>query len=114
MGFWSFVRSLFLFKWLFGGRRNESLRQPGQIVNHRNNNHTSDDIHSFGDVYRDGGYRHDSRNDYAHEDFDCIHEDFDYAHEDFEDDLDSGMFDDYMDSDRFDDDHDSRMFDDDF
>lgn len=107
MGFWSFVRSLFLFKWLFGGRRREALRQPGQIVSHSNNYHTSDDIHSFGDVYRDGGYRNDSRNDYAHEDFDCIHEDF-------EDDLDSGMFDDYVDSDRFDDDHDSRMFDDDF
>lgn len=73
MGFWSFIRDMQVFDWLFGHRKKESFWEQRQRKNQRyaNQNHHND--------YRDG-YNSYGINDYAQQDFD--------------DDLDSGMFDD--------------------
>lgn len=74
MGFWSFIRDMFVFDWLFGHHKKGSFGEHQRKNNHHADNSYSGDRHSSG--Y--GGY---SRNDYAQQDFD--------------DDLDSGVFDDF-------------------
>jgi len=71
MGFWSYIKDMFVFDWLFGHRKKESLWEQPQQESQRYDSHSSHD---------DGGYSHYHHNDYAQQDFD--------------DDLDSGMFDD--------------------
>ena len=74
MGFWSFMRDMFVLDWLFGHHKKESFGERSQSENHRYTGYShSGDYHS-------GGYGGYSRNDYAQQDFD--------------DDLDAGMFDD--------------------
>lgn len=73
MGFWSFMRDIFVFDWLFGHHKKESFWE-----HQRENNHYSE--HSLNDDCCSSGYVGYSHNDYAQQDFD--------------DDLDSGMFDD--------------------
>lgn len=70
MSFWSFMRDMFVFDWLFGHHhKKESFWERSQRENQRYACHSHD-------RYREcGGY---SNNDYAQQDFD--------------DDLDSGMF----------------------
>lgn len=74
MGFWSFMRDMFVFDWLFGRHhKKESFWERNQRENQRyTNNYHHDDYNS--------GYGSLSHNDYAQQDFD--------------DDLDAGMFDD--------------------
>lgn len=74
MGFWSFIRDMFVFDWLFGHRKKESFWERSQREQQRFDNK------SFHDEYSDRSYNHYHHNDYAQQDFD--------------DDLDSGMFDD--------------------
>ena len=75
MGFWSFMRDMFVFDWLFGHHKKGSCGE-----HQRGNNHYAD--HSYSDDYYSNGYGgYNSHNDYAQQDFD--------------DDLDSGMFDDF-------------------
>ncbi len=73
MGFWSFMRDMFVFDWLFGHRKKESFW--GQ--NRRENPYIND---SHDDYHSSSGNNHCSNNDYFQLDFD--------------DDLDSGMCDD--------------------
>lgn len=73
MGFWGFMRDMFVFDWLFGHRKKESFWERSQRENQRyTDNHHHDDYN--------GGYNNHINNDYAQQDFD--------------DDLDAGMFDD--------------------
>ncbi|HJE39852.1 MAG TPA: hypothetical protein K8V47_08870 [Candidatus Amulumruptor caecigallinarius] len=72
MGFWSFIRDMFVFDWLFGHRKKDFGSHHQNDCRHNNYSH-NDDYHST----NYGGYH---RNDYAQQDFD--------------DDLESGMFDD--------------------
>lgn len=74
MDFWSFMRDMFVFDWLFGHRKKESLRERRQREGRRHDNYSSRN------EYRGRGYSNCRHNDYAQQDFD--------------DDLDSGMFDD--------------------
>lgn len=74
MGFWSFIRDLFVLDWLFGHHNKESFREQRQRKRQRH------DSHSSLDEYGGSGYGHYQHNDYAQQDFD--------------DDLDSGMYDD--------------------
>ncbi len=69
MGFWSFMRDMMVFDWLFGHRKKESFWEQRQGESQRYANHNRHD-----------DYRNYSNNDYVQQDFD--------------DDLDSGMFDD--------------------
>lgn len=74
MGFWSFMRDIFVFDWIFGHRKKESLWEGSRKESQRY------DSHSSCDEYGGGGYSRYHYNDYAQQDFD--------------DDLDSGVFDD--------------------
>lgn len=74
MDFWSFIRDIFVFDWMFGHRKKESFLEQRQRDSQRY------DRQSSLDEYGGGGYSHYHHNDYAQQDFD--------------DDLDSGMFDD--------------------
>lgn len=74
MGFWSFIRDLFVLDWLFGHHKKESFREQRQRKSQRY------DSHSSLDEYGSGGYGYYHHNDYAQQDFD--------------DDLDSDMYDD--------------------
>lgn len=74
MGFWSFMRDMVVFDWLFGNRTKESFWERSQ----RENNHYTD--YSHDDVFHSNEYGGYSHNDYAQPDFD--------------DDLDSAMLDD--------------------
>ena len=74
MGFWSFIRDMVVFDWLFGHRKKESFGERSHNENHRYTDY------SHNDDYDSGRYGSCSRDDYAQQDFD--------------DDLDSGMFDD--------------------
>lgn len=73
MGFWSFMRDMMLFDWLFGHRKKESFGEKRQRESRRYDDHFHKDDHYSG--YRSHGYN-------------------DYAQQYFDDDLDSGMFDD--------------------
>lgn len=75
MGFWSFIRDMFVLDWLFGHHKKENFGKR----THEDNRHYTDYLHN--DNYHSGGYGGYRRNDYAQQDFD--------------DDLDSGMFDDF-------------------
>lgn len=59
MGFWSFIRDMFVFDRLFGHRKKESLWEQRQRESQRY------DSHSSNDEYRGGGYSHYHHNDYA-------------------------------------------------
>lgn len=74
MSFWSFIRDMFVFDWLFSHRKKESFLERSQREQQRL------DSKSYHDEYSDRSYSHYHNNDYAQQDFD--------------DDLDSGMFDD--------------------
>lgn len=74
MGFWSFIRDMFVFDWLFSHHKKGSCGERQRENNHYTDHLRNDDCHSIG--Y--GGYRHN-----------------DYAQQDYDDDLDSGMFDDF-------------------
>lgn len=71
MGFWSFMRDMFVFDWLFGHRKKESFWQCRQRESKRYTEHSNHDNYGSGN----GGYNHN-----------------DYVQQDFDDDLDSGMF----------------------
>ncbi|MCM1140303.1 MAG: hypothetical protein NC453_17180 [Muribaculum sp.] len=73
MSFWSFIRDMFVFDWLFGHRKKESFWGHRQRESQLYADHSNHDDHN-------GGYSNYSHNDYIQQDFD--------------DDLDSGMFDD--------------------
>ncbi len=73
MGFWSFIRDIFVFDGLFGHRKKESFWERRQRECQRYSDHSHHDDY-------DGGYSNYSHNDYIQQDFD--------------DDMDSGMFDD--------------------
>ena len=73
MGYWSFIRDMFVFDWLFGHRRKESFWERSQRESQRYTNHS----HNYN---CNGGYSNNTH--------------IDYALQDFDDDLDSGMFDD--------------------
>lgn len=80
MGFWSFLRDMFVLDWLFGKHKKESFGERSQGENNRHTDcHHNDNHHSGGYSDYDGysGYGGD-----------------DYARQDFDDDLDAGMFDD--------------------
>lgn len=74
MSFWSFIRDMFVFDWLFGLRKKESFWERSQSERHRF------DSKSHHDEYSDRSYSHYHHNDCAQQDFD--------------DDLDSCLFDD--------------------
>jgi len=74
MGFWSFIRELFVFDWISGHHKKESFWEQRQRESQRYNSHSSLD------EYGGSGYGHYHHNDYAQQDFD--------------DDLDFGMYDD--------------------
>lgn len=74
MGFWSLLRDMFVFDWLFGHHKKKSFWESSQKENQRYTTHSNHDSYS-------GGYSKYSHNDYVQQDFD--------------DDLDSGMFDDF-------------------
>ena len=73
MSFWSFMRDMMVFDWLFGHRKKESFWERRQRESQRYADHSNHNEYS-------GNYAGYSHNDYAQQDFD--------------DDLDSGMFDD--------------------
>ena len=73
MGFWSIIRDMFVFDWLFGHHKKESFWERSHKENQRYVDHSHHDNYN-------GGYSNYSRNDYAQQDFD--------------DDLDASMFDD--------------------
>ncbi|MCM1377698.1 MAG: hypothetical protein NC097_02645 [Clostridium sp.] len=70
MGFWSFMRDMFVFDWLFGHRKKESFWERSQSENQRFTDHYRQDDYNSGYNYND------------------------YVQQDFDDDHDSGMFDD--------------------
>ena len=74
MGFWSFIRDVFVLDWLFGHRKKESFWERSQRESRHYDNHSSCD------EYGGSGYSHYHHNDYAQQDFD--------------DDLDSGVYED--------------------
>lgn len=43
MGFWSFIRDMFVFDWLFGHRKKESFWEQRQKESQRYDNHSSHD-----------------------------------------------------------------------
>jgi len=73
MGFWSFMRDMFVFDWLFAHHKKESFWER----NRRENPYVND---SHDEYYSGSSYSNYSNNDYAQQDFD--------------DDLDLGMYDD--------------------
>lgn len=89
MGFWSFLRDMFVFDWLFGSHRKGGL--PDNHTNNTSHNQDSecgydhdDDIpphsnrsYSSWDYghYASDDYYHDSHDDYAH-DFDDFEDDY--------------------------------------
>lgn len=75
MGFWSFIRDMFVLDRLFGLRKKVSFWERSQREQQRFDNK------SFHDEYSDRSYSHCHHNDYAQQDFD--------------DDLDSGMYEDF-------------------
>lgn len=74
MSFWSFMRDMLVFDWLFGCRKKEFFWEQSQRKQQRFDNK------SYHDEYNDSSYSHYHHNDYAQQDFDY--------------DLDSGIFDD--------------------
>ena len=74
MGFWSFMRDMFVLDWLFGHHKKESSGESSQGESQRYTDFSDNDD------YLPGGFDDYSQNDYARQDFD--------------DDLDAGMFDD--------------------
>lgn len=73
MGFWSFLRDMFVFDWLFGHRKKVSFWER-----------TQRESQCYTDNYRDDN-QNSVYSSYSHHD---------YAQQDFDDDLDSGIFDD--------------------
>lgn len=73
MGFWSFIRDMFVLDWLFGHHKKESFWERSQRESQR---------------YADYSHKNDYNSNYSS----CNNND--YLQQDFDDDLDSGMFDD--------------------
>ena len=73
MSFWSFMRDMFVFDWLFGHRKKESFWERHQRESQR---------------YANQNHHDDYRDNY------CSYSNNDYAQQDIDDDLDSDMFDD--------------------
>lgn len=63
MGFWSFMRDIFVFDWLFGHRNKESFWERSQ----REGQHYTDNCRHYDHNSDYGGY---SNNDYVQQDFD--------------------------------------------
>ena len=59
MGFWRFIRDMFVFDWLLGLRKKESIWERSQKEQQRFDNK------SFHDEYSDRSYSHYHHNDYA-------------------------------------------------
>jgi len=55
MGFWSYIRDMFVFDWLFGHRKKESFWEQPQQESQRCDSYFSHD---------EGGYSHYHHNDY--------------------------------------------------
>lgn len=89
MGFWNFLRDMFVFDWLFGNHLKGGL--PGNHTNYTSNNHECKCGHDYDDYlspranrsctswdddhYSSDDYYHDSCDDYAH-DIDDFDDDF--------------------------------------
>lgn len=52
MGFWSFLRDMFVMNWLFGHSKNESFKGHHHSDKHRYNDYS----HDHNDDYHNGGY----------------------------------------------------------
>ena len=76
MGFWNFIRDMFVFDWLFGHSKKKSFWEQRQREIQRYSSHSSHDVY-------DGNDNSHFQNHYD-----------DYVQQNFDDDLDSGMYDD--------------------